>query len=334
MNAQHTGRIQSAARIRKGNQNVMTLSEEDVIRFLDPQALLDGLEEGFRQLSRGHIQTPHRPELSLPGAGFILSMPAWRAGSPAMVKMVSVFEGNLQRELPNHLAIINLFDAATGMPICVMDATHITGIRTAASAVLSARALARLSARVATIIGAGVQAREHLALLPLVRDLEEIRITSLVHEDAEDLARSDPRAMAVRDVEAAVRDADIVCLCSHAHGPVISADWITPGTHVTSVGYSDGPGELPVVLACNGLLVVETPDAFQPQPVGCAELRDIDPSNGVQLGDILNGTAPGRSFPEQITVYKAMGIAMEDLVAAEITYRAALAAGHSDKMTL
>lgn len=318
----------SAAETFKGALKVMTICEDDVIRLLDANALLDGLAEGFRCLARGEMQTPHRPEITVPNTGFVLSMPAWRPGVPVMVKMVSVFEGNLERGLPNHLALITLYDDATGAPVCIMDGTYITGIRTAGAAVLSVREIARADARVATIVGAGVQGREHLRLLPLARDFDEIWVASLHHEDAERLAATDPRAKAVSDLEAAVGRSDVVCLASHAYEPVIDAGWIRPGTHVTSVGYAPPRGELPVALARDHTLFVEDSAAFEAPPTGCGELRGIDPSGAIRLGDALLGAAPLRSQDDEVTVYKAMGIAMEDLVAADLVYRAALEEEH------
>lgn len=318
---------QSAADIVKGDLKVMTLRETDVMRLLDPGALLDGLADGFQALARHQIQTPDRPELTVPGKGFLLSMPAWRKGSPMMVKMVCVFEGNLAQGLPNHLAMINLFDSNSGAPLCAMDGTYITGIRTAAAAILTVREIAGPDAKVATIVGAGVQGREHLRLLPLVRDFDEILVASLYFEDAQRLAQREPKASAVEDLEAAVRRSDVVCLASHSDRPVIDPDWVRPGTHVTSVGYAPPLGELPVALARDHKLYVEDDASFEPPPVGCGELQQIDRSSAIRLGDALIGKAPLRESDEEITVYKAMGIAMEDLVAADLVYRRAVREG-------
>jgi ornithine cyclodeaminase/alanine dehydrogenase-like protein (mu-crystallin family) len=238
-----------------------------------------------------------------------------------------VFDGNLALGLPNHLAIVNLFDPATGAVSCVMDATYITGIRTAAAAVLSHKLLSRPDSRTATIVGAGVQAREHLRLLPLVRDLDDIQICSLEFEHADRLARLHPNAHAERDIERAIRRSDIVCLATHSPTPVIEADWVKPGTHVSSVGYHPPLGELPVALARESRLFVETMDAFAAPPVGCAELKDIDRSNAATLGDVVNDRRRGRSSESEITAYKAMGIAMEDMVAANLAYRSAQRSG-------
>jgi ornithine cyclodeaminase/alanine dehydrogenase-like protein (mu-crystallin family) len=243
------------------------------------------------------------------------------------VKIVNVFDGNLAVDLPNHLALINLFDPATGAVSCVMDGTYITGVRTAASAILSARMLSRAGARVATVVGAGVQGHEHLRLLPLIRELAHINVCSLRFEDARKLAARSPIARAVADIEAAVRESDIVCLAAHSPFPVIKPEWVAPGAHISSVGYYPPDGELPRALAREHRVFVETLDAFQPPPVGCGELAGLDPSSGTTLGAVALGRKPGRVSETEITVYKAMGIAMEDMVAANLAYRRAMREG-------
>jgi alanine dehydrogenase len=312
-----------AFRVAKSERQVLLLGEAAVRHLLEPRALLDGLEDGFAALSRGELQSPHRPEIVVPKAGFSLAMMAWRPGSQICVKVVNVFEANLERRLPSHLAMITLYDPDTGATTCVMDGTYITGIRTAAAAVLSARLLSRADARTATIIGAGVQANEHLRLLPLVRNLEKINICSLVDDHAEQLAATSSLAVARTDRAAAVAESDIVCLATHSPEPVIEASWIRAGTHVTSVGYHPPAGELPVELPRDHTLYVETLDALRPTPVGCAELAGLAEGAATCLGDVVTGRSSGRTDQGQITVYKAMGIGMEDLVAAQLVYEAA-----------
>jgi alanine dehydrogenase len=313
----------AAFEVKKGIRQVMTLSEADVETYLDPRELLTGLEDGFRGLELGEVQSPHRPKLSVTGKGFSLAMPAWRPGMQLMVKIVNVFDGNLNFNLPNHLALINLFDPNTGATSCVMDGTYITGIRTAASAVLSARMLSRSGSRIATVIGAGVQGREHVRLLPLIRDFERINVCSLRFEDAQKLAALSEIARATADVEAAVRESDIVCLAAHSATPVIRSEWVKGGAHVSSVGYYPPHGELPKDLASKYRLFVETLDAFQPTPVGCGELAGLDPSTGTTLGAVALGRKPGRLTDAEITVYKGMGVAMEDMIAANLAYQRA-----------
>jgi ornithine cyclodeaminase/alanine dehydrogenase-like protein (mu-crystallin family) len=324
--------MKAAFEIAKGLRRVLTLSESDVQKYLDPRELLDGLERGFRGLELGEVQSPARTELAVPGKGFCLSMPAWQAGMQLTVKIVNVFDGNLASDLPNHLALINLFDPNTGVTSCVMDGTYITGIRTAASAVLSARLLSRPESRIATVIGAGVQGREHLRLLPLVRALDRINVCSLHFEDARKLAAHSEIGRAVEDVELAVRESDIVCLATHSPVPVIEPGWIKPGTHVSSVGYYPPHGELPPALAREHHLFVETLDAFLPTPVGCGELAGLDPSTGTTLGAVALQRKPGRTTDTEITVYKAMGLAMEDMVAANLAFQRATRDGGGGAM--
>ena len=321
----------AAFEIGKGLRKVLTLSEADVERCLGLPELLDGLQDGFRALERGEVQSPQRPEIKVPGKGFSLAMPGWRPGLQVAVKVVNVFDGNLALGLPNHLAMILLFDPDTGLTTCVMDGTYITAIRTAGAAVLSTRLLARKDARVATLIGAGVQGRQHLRLLPLVRDFDRINVCSLVHEDAVKLAATDPRARPVLDVEAAVRESDVICMTAHSPTPTLQAAWVRPGTHVSSVGFYPPDGELPPELARNHSLFVEDRDAFQPTPVGCGELAGLDPARAATLGAVALGAA-GRRDDAEITVYKAMGIGMEDLVAANLAYRKALEAKVGGRM--
>jgi len=313
----------AAFEIKKGPRDVLILSEADVENYLDLDDLLVGLEDGFRGLELEQVQLPPRQRLTVPGRGFTLTMPAWRAGMQLTVKIVNVFDGNLKLGLPNHLALICLLDPTTGATSCVMDGTYITGLRTAASAVLAARVLSRSDSRIATVIGAGVQAREHLRLLPLIRDFKRIHVCSLRFEDAQKLAAQFEIARATADAEAAVRESDIVCLATHSPTPVISSEWVKIGTHVSSVGYYPPHGELPRDLAGKHRLFVETLDAFLSPPLGCSELSGLDASTGTTLGALFLDRKPGRLSDEEITVYKAMGVAMEDMIAANLAYEKA-----------
>jgi ornithine cyclodeaminase/alanine dehydrogenase-like protein (mu-crystallin family) len=324
--------VVAAFEISKGSRRVMTLSEQEVERYLDSRELIDGLEDGFRGLELGEIQSPPRSQLSVAGKGFCLTMPAWRPGMQMTVKIVNVFDGNLQINLPNHLALINLFDPDTGATSCIMDGTYITAVRTAAAAALSVRLLSRAESRIATVIGAGVQGRQHLRLLPLVRNFERINLCSLRFDEAQKLAAQSNIACATADLEKAVRESDVVCLATHSPHPVIDAAWVKPGTHVTSVGFHPPKGELPKELAGANRLFVETLDAFQPPPVGCSELAGLDASLGTTLGAVALNRQPGRRSADEITVYKAMGVAMEDMVAANLAFQRARRAGGGSVM--
>lgn len=311
------------AQLSKRSLEILVLNEGEVTELLELRELLDELCEGFRSLSAGDVSAPERNEISLPAESFLLGMPGVRPGGHMTVKVVTVFEENHSAGLPSHLATISLYDSSTGACLAFMDGTYITAIRTSASAAVSARLLAREDAKVLTVLGAGVQGLNHLRVFPLVRDFEEIRIGSEHYEDAEALAEQYPNAHAVEDFEQAVRSSDVVALATHSAEPVVQADWVRPGTHMTSVGYKPPRGELPRKLLEHSSLFVETRLAFEPTPVGCAELVGLDGLAATELGEILSGARPGRRDRDEITTYKAMGHVVEDIVAADIVYRRA-----------
>jgi ornithine cyclodeaminase/alanine dehydrogenase-like protein (mu-crystallin family) len=205
-----------------------------------------------------------------------------------------------------------------------MDGTHITAVRTGASSAVATRALSREDSRVLTILGAGVQGRSHLDAARRVRDFDEIRVASRNHEHAQAFAE-ETGATAVESFEVAVRGADVVCCCTHAAEPVLSREWLSPGTHVTSVGAAlDGPELDPETIRA-GLLCVESRVAFSPPPAGSFELQGLEPERAVELGEVLAGTRPGRTSEDEITVYKSMGHAVEDAAAAALVLERASA---------
>jgi len=239
-------------------------------------------------------------------------MPGYVDGVLA-AKLVTLFPGHE----PSHQALIAVFDAETGTPTAVMDGTHITAVRTGGGSAVATRALARDDARVLTILGAGVQGRSHLDAVGRVRDFQEVRIASRNPEHARAFAE-ESGATPVATFEEAVAGADVVCACTSAAEPVLRRDWLDPGTHVTSVGSSmDGP-ELDRETVTAGLLVIESRVAFQPPPAGSHELQGLDPGVAVELGEVLSGSHPGRTSADEITVYKSMGHAVEDAVAAAL----------------
>ncbi|WP_028067788.1 ornithine cyclodeaminase family protein [Solirubrobacter soli] len=297
---------------------LLVLNRAEVEELLDLRALLDALRDGFTALTRGEVTAPGRNELTMPDEAFLLGMPGRLRDGLMTVKVVTVFESHD----PSHLATIGLYDQHTGACKAFIDGTFITAIRTSAAAAVATDLLAREDARTLAIIGAGVQGEHHLKTLPLVRDFDEIRVSSLYRADAERIVELHPRAHVVDDPEEAVRGADVVALATHAAQPVVAKEWLAPGTHVSSVGYRPPDGELPRELLDHRLFV-ETREAFEPTPVGCAELQGVDPSTATELGEVLLNIRPGRRTADEITVYKAMGHVVEDIVAAELVYAAA-----------
>jgi ornithine cyclodeaminase/alanine dehydrogenase-like protein (mu-crystallin family) len=244
--------------------------------------------------------------------GLLAVMPGYVDGILA-AKLVALFP----EHDPSHQALVAVFDSETGTPQAVMDGTHITAVRTGASSAVATRALAREDARVLAVIGAGVQARSHLDAVGRVRKFDEVRVASRTIEHAQALAQEEG-AVAVDSFEEAVRGADVVCCCTHASEPVLRREWLAPGTHVCSVGASQEGPELDRETVAAGLLYVESRVAFEPPPAGAFELQDLDPSEAVELGEVLAGTKPGRTSDDQITVYKSTGHAVEDAAAAAL----------------
>ena len=304
---------------------MLVLSQEEVRRLLDVDELIDALADAFVEVSAGQASVPPRVAAVVPDRGLLAAMPGYAAGV-LETKLVSVFPGTE----PSHEALIALFDAETGTPLALMDGTYVTAARTAAASALSTRLLAREDARVLTLLGTGVQARSHLDAVTRVRDFDEVQVAGRSRDHAEALARQTsgrrPGVRVADSFEAAVRDADVVCACTDASSPVLRRAWLASGTHVTSVGASQGGPELDDATVRTGVLAVESRVAFEPYPAGSHELQGLDPDEAVELGELVAGTRPGRRSAEEITVYKSMGHASEDVAAAAVVYRAAVAA--------
>ena len=313
---------------------LLVLNRAEVEELLDLRELLGALRDGFTALTRAEVTAPGRNELTMPDEAFLLGMPGRLRDGAMMVKIVTVFESNLDRGLPSHLATIAVHDAATGACEAFLDGTYVTAIRTSAAAAVACDAVARADARTLAIVGAGVQGEHHLRTFPHVREFDDIRIASREHADAERLATADPRARACATIREAVDGADVVALATHAGSPVVDAAWIAPGTHVSSVGYRPPAGELPPELAAVPGLFVETRAAFEPTPVGCAELQGRDPASATEVGEVLLGTRPGRRDDGEVTVYKAMGNIAEDIAAVQLVLEAARREGAGTRVAL
>jgi ornithine cyclodeaminase len=303
---------------------VLVLGQDDVRRLVDVDELIDALADAFAEVSAGRASVPPRVAAVVPERGLLAAMPGYAAGV-LETKLVSVFPGTE----PSHEALIALFDAETGAPLALMDGTYITATRTAAASALSTRLLAREDARVLAVLGTGVQARSHLDAVTRVRQFDDVRVAGRSRERAEGLG------VAVADsFEAAVRDADVVCACTDASSPVLRREWLASGTHVTSVGASQGGPELDDATIRAGRLAVESRAAFEPYPAGAHELQGLDPDEAVELGELVARTRPGRTSDDEITVYKSMGHAAEDAAAARLVYERSLREGAGTKVEL
>jgi ornithine cyclodeaminase/alanine dehydrogenase-like protein (mu-crystallin family) len=299
---------------------VLVLSRADVEQLLDLDELVGALARAHEELSSGVVSMPPRIA-ALAEAGLLGAMPAYSPSAGLGCKLVTLFPGNTDRH--THQAAIVLFDPDNGSPIALMDGTYITATRTAATAALATRLLARPDAKVLTIIGTGVQARSHARAFAHIRDWAEIRVAGRDEAKVEALA-GELGATAVTSFEAAVRGADVVAATTHSAEPVVRAEWVAPGTHVSSVGYNAPGSELDPALVRAATIVVESRESSLAAPPGGApELADVDRGSVVELGELVSGDRRGRATPIEITLYKSVGVAVQDLAAAALVFAAA-----------
>ena len=302
---------------------MLFLSRKEVDQLLDPYELLSALEDGFKALSAGQLNVPPRNQAVAP-KGILVGMPAYMPNRYMSVKLVTVFHENHKLNIPAHQATITLFDSESGTPVAFMDGEYITAMRTAAGAILSVKHLARKDSKSIAIIGAGVSGHAHLKMIGTLVGIEKIWVASRNFFHAQALAALDSRAQAVDSAQEAVSHTDIACLCTSSAEPVIQKGWVKDGTHISSVGYRPPGGELPRDLVEANHLFVESKVAFSAPPVGCSELQGLDPESGTELGEVLSQRQAGRRSEKETTIYKSMGHAMEDLIAANLVYQRAI----------
>jgi ornithine cyclodeaminase/alanine dehydrogenase-like protein (mu-crystallin family) len=318
---------------------VRILSQAEVTALLPMDECIEVMEAALRALGQGEAQLPLRTVLRLPeGKGLFGVMPA-RLGRPAALglKAIGVFPGNEGSNLDSHQGLVLLFDPDTGAPIAVLDASSITAIRTAAVSGVATRALARSEAGDLALLGTGVQARTHLEAMATVRRLRRVRafgpntgrLADFVKWAADRLDLAVEPAATPRD---AVVGADLICTVSASRTPVVEGDWLHAGVHLNAVGSSiPTTRELDSRAVARSRLFVdrlesalnEAGDILIPRQEGAI----TDAHILGELGDVLLGRVQGRTGSSDITLFKSLGIAVEDLAAAEHVLRKAEAQG-------
>jgi len=283
---------------------MLVLTRADVEELLDLDRLIPALADAHRELSAGDVSLPPRIAAFAP-QGLLGAMPAYLPSAGLGCKLVSVYPRNT--DFDTHQATIMLFDPENGAPLALMDGTYITAMRTAAAAALSTQLLAREDARVLAILGTGVQSRSAQEMFPRVRDFVEVRVAGR------------------GEFEEAVRGADVVAATTAAGEPVVRLEWLGEGVHVTSVGYDPPGSELdPAIVERADLICVESrASALAEPPAGAVELAGVATDAVVELGELASGGRPGRQSPAEITLYKSVGVAVQDLAAAALVVRAA-----------
>jgi ornithine cyclodeaminase/alanine dehydrogenase-like protein (mu-crystallin family) len=315
---------------------MLLLSQRDVRELLDLDRLVDALAEAHAELSAGDVSMPPRVAALVPEREALLGvMPAYLSSAGLACKLVTLFPQNRDRE--THQAVIVVFDPATGTPAALMDGTYVTATRTAAGSALATRLLAREDARVLALIGTGVQARTHGQAIPRVRPIEEIRVAGRDRAKAEALADElGPHARAVDSYEEAIRGADVVAATTHATEPVVLREWLAPGTHVNSVGLNPSGREVDEATVAEATLVVECREsALAPPPAGAPELVGVGRERiHAELGELVSGARPGRTSQEELTLYKSVGVAVQDAAAAALVLSAARERGMGREVDL
>jgi ornithine cyclodeaminase len=326
--------------------NAVLLTEKDVRAVLPMPDLIDAMEAALAQFSRGAVNQPVRTVLEVgPDKAYFGVMPAALDDPPAVgAKLVTVYAKNHARNLPSHLATILLLDHATGALVAVVDGRYITEARTAAVSAVSVKHLARPNASVLGIIGSGVQARSHLEAVSHVRPLGEVRVWSpnALHREAfafEMAEATGLRVLAVNTAAASVRGADIVVLATSSTTPVIEDADIEPGTHIAGVGACrPDQREMPTPLIARASLYVDSRAAARKEagdfliPLGEGAIGEGHIAG--EIGELVTGATPGRRSPQDVTIFKSLGLAVEDIVTARLVVDRASSAGLGRSFTL
>ena len=321
------------------------LTAEHVSSLLPMDELIDAMEDALRRFSLGEIVQPVRTVVPVGERGFFGIMPAL-VPQPAAIgaKLVTVFHENRERDLPTHLAAICLFSPHTGALVALMDGRRITEDRTAAVSAVSANALAREDSAVLAIIGSGVQARSHLLAMDHAFTLSEIRVWSPTPDRQlaflNDMTETtEARLIGGNSAQDTVRGADLVVLATSASEPVVQNEWIRSGAHVMSVG-ACRPHQRemdPALIRRSRFFVDSRAAALVESGDVVLGLKDgaFRQSHIIgELGEVLAGKVQGRRSSSDVTVFKSLGLAVEDVVAADLVYRRAVEHGQGIELQL
>lgn len=327
-------------------QHFRLLTEQHVHALLPMSDLIAAMESALAKFSAREVLQPVRTVLTVgPTKAYYGLMPAYLPSPASMgAKLVTVFGENHKRGLPSHLATILLLDPETGALQAIMDGRYITEARTAAVSAVSTRFLANPDASTLAIIGSGVQARSHLEAYQHVRQLKQVRIWSpnarSRSQFVDDMSPTvNVPVVAADTADAAVRGADLIVLVTSSPTPVIDDAWVSAGAHVVCVGACrPTQQEMPPPLVKRGRLYVDSRAAALVEAGDivmniAAGLFDASHIRG-EIGELVLGRVPGRSSRDEITIFKSLGMAVEDVVAADLVFRRASESGAGTELTL
>jgi len=329
---------------------VLILSHRDVLAALPPQACEEAMAAVLAAHARGETYQPLRSvEVPPDAAGFMGLMPAWRGshdGTAAAfgITALCLMPGNPARGLDAHQGTVTLFDGETGAPTAILDASAVTAVRTAAVTAVATGLLARRDARTLAILGAGVQGRAHLRALATVRDFARVYIYAPTRAHAQALAGeatvTGPELIVAASAEEAVSGADVVVTATSAREPVLSRDWLKPGTHLSAVGASTPRArEIDTATVAASALFCDSRESLRNE----AGEFQLAISEGLitgeehvraELGEVLAGRGPGRLDDDELTLFRSLGLGIEDLAAAQSAVATARANGIGTEVEL
>lgn len=318
---------------------MLVLSDTEVEELLDPAGCVAAMTHAFLALARHEVHQPLRSMIRPPGEESLIGlMPVHRAGERPLygLKTVCVVPSNAARGLDPHQGTVSLFDGETGQTIAVMNAAPITAIRTAACSAVATEALARKDARVLAVVGTGHQAHAHLDVLPALRAYERVLVGGRSAEKAAETA-SAHGAEATASIEDAVREADVVVTATSSEEPVLRREWLKPGAHVNAMGACfPHTRELDSETIAGAALFVDRRESAEAESgdylIALAESAIAESHIRAELGEVLAGSAPGRVSDDELTVFDSLGLAVEDLFAAEYLLRRAEETGRGIKV--
>jgi len=325
---------------------VLVLSQEDVERLLTMPECIEAVDQALRDAARGEVVLPVRSIVWLPDRhGLLGVMPGYLGtGNVLGIKVITVMPGNHGTPYHSHQGVVLLFDAERGRLLSILDATAITAIRTAAASAVATRALARPDASDLAVLGTGVQAAAHIEAMRAVRPVRRVRAWSRSSANARAFAASESARHGIQvepaaSAREAVDGADLICTVTSACDPVLEGAWISPGAHVNAVGAcvprcreldSHAVGRARVYVDHRPAALAEAGDLLIPIAEGV-----IDESHILgEIGGVLIGAVPGRQTGDDVTLYKSLGIAVEDLAAAARAHANAHAARAGTTITI
>lgn len=327
------------------SRDALVLGHAEIRALLSPADCIGVIERAMGAVSRGRAALPPRIAARIPGrAALVASMPGYLEEPLSFGgKLISVIFGQ-PPGVPSHQGVVVLFDVTTGRPQAILDAHSITLQRTAAASAVATRALARKSASHLAILGTGEQAEAHIVALLLVREFRSISIWGRSPERARALVARLPPTLKIpvtvcSSAEEAVAQADVICTVTSATEPILAGEWVRPGSHVNLVGASSIEArEADDVLVNRSKFIVDYRDSAMVQAGELAHAfkRDATAMAGhiyAEIGEVLNGLT-GRQSDSELTVYKSLGIAAQDLAAAHLVYQKAQDAGMGSRVQL